>query len=425
MVNESRVVHRHKQTVIALMTVLFLFLLTIDGLIIYNQRSVLLNQAHKQAQNELELLGMLVSEALIKGDYATVEVFLNGWGNQRKNLIEATIVLDNGFELARYVRVVSDAVQEKHYREINYAKDRKIHITLLENMSVIHKLLWDLSIKLVLATLLLVTLLGISIWKVLKLIAIKPLEQEITEHKKTEIKLREHAAELKTINKELETFSYSVSHDLRTPLRAIDGFSQILQKDYIEALDSQANDCLDRIRQGAQHMSVLIDKLLHLSRISRRDLEMHLVDISTVAHELIANYKELDVNRVVDFVIEPDLSAYGDKVLLTQMLDNLLGNAWKYTSKTDKAKIELGQSVIAGKLTFFVKDNGAGFNMKYIDKLFGVFQRLHVDSEFEGTGVGLAIVKRIIVRHEGTVWAESEESKGCTIFFTLPDKNIK
>lgn len=424
MVKESRKIHRHKQTVIALMTVLFLFLLTIDGLIIYNQRNVLLTQAHKQVQNELELLGMLVTEALIKGDYATVEVFLNSWGNQRKDLIEATIKLDNGFELARYSHTIPDVVQEKYQREISYAKDRKIYITLLEDMSVIHQLLWSLSAKLVLATLLLVILLGASIWKLLKLLAIKPLEQEISEHKKTEKKLREYAAELKSINSELETFSYSVSHDLRTPLRAIDGYSQILQEDYIQALDNTAKDYLGRIRQGAQHMSTLIDKLLQLSRITRRDVEAHTVDISAVANMLIAKYRELDADRDVDVVIDPDLIAYGDEILLTQMLDNLLGNAWKYTAKTDKAKIEVRQSVIDGKLTFFVKDNGVGFDKQYIGKLFGVFQRLHADSEFEGTGVGLAIVKRIIMRHEGTVWAESEENKGCTLFFTLPDRVI-
>ena len=425
MTEATALARRHRRTILALMAILFFFLLIIDGLIIFNQRNILLTQAHKQVRHELDLLGMLVSEALIKGDYATVEIFVAGWGNQRKNLINASVVLDNGFVLAQFTRTTPDAIPEKYQHDIPYGNERKISIEITENMSDIYALLWVLTVKLTMASFLMVVLLGVIVWKVLKVIAIAPLEHEVYEHEQTAIKLQDYATDLKSGNSELESFSYSVSHDLRAPLRAIDGFSQLLQEDYAHAFDDRANDYLHRIRLGAQRMSILIDDMLQLSRISRRNMIKHPVNLSILAQEAIVKYQALDPHRQVEIQIDPDMIVYGDKFLLTQMLDNLISNAWKYTSKTKHAEIHIGETITDDNKVFFVKDNGVGFDMRYVDKLFGVFQRLHSNDQFEGTGVGLATVKRIILRHEGTVWAESEEGKGSTFYFTLPNGHQK
>lgn len=417
----SELSRRHRRTIVALMAVLLLFLLTMDGLILANQRSVLLVQTHKQVQHELELLGMLVSEALIKEDYATVEVFVSGWANNRKDVIKASVVLDNGFVLAEFSRIAENPVIEQYQRKVTYGNDRSILVKISEDISEVHHLLMILTVKLLVASFLLVLLLGIILWKVLKATAIIPLEREISEHEQTAIRLRDYAADLQSVNNELESFSYSVSHDLRAPLRAIDGFSLVLKEDYADAFDDTAHDYLHRIRLGAQRMSKLIDDMLQLSRISRHEIDKHPVDLSALAAETIAKYRALDPNRSVEVSIDPDMCAYGDRFLLAQMLDNLINNAWKYTSTTPNAKIQIGKTNIDGKLVYYVKDNGVGFEMKYIDKLFGVFQRLHSNEQFEGSGVGLATVKRIISRHDGNVWAESEVGKGSTFYFTLPN----
>jgi PAS domain S-box-containing protein len=225
--------------------------------------------------------------------------------------------------------------------------------------------------------------------------------------------------ELTAVNKELEAFSFSVSHDLRAPLRSIDGFSQALLEDYSTTLDTEGLDYLERIRAAAQRMGHLIDALLELSRVTRRELKRQSVDLSALAEEVMHDLQQIEPERKVDCSIQGGMQARGDKQLLHIVLANLLGNAWKYTGKQTEAQIKFGCKTENDETVYFVEDNGAGFNMAYAKKLFGAFQRMHRSDEFPGTGVGLATVSRIINKHGGRIWAQSEPGKGSTFFFTL------
>ena len=225
--------------------------------------------------------------------------------------------------------------------------------------------------------------------------------------------------ELKATNKELESFSYSVAHDLRAPLRATLGFSTALLEDYRPILPLDAQKMLDHVADASQKMGELIDGLLGLSRIARNEMTLELVNLSILAQEVVQTLQQGDAERKVRVVIEPEIMAWGDPRLLQIVLANLIGNAWKFTSKKEEAKIEFGKTEKNGHDVFFVRDNGAGFDMKYSEKLFGTFQRLHSEAEFEGTGIGLATVQRIIHRHHGKIWAESKPNLETTFFFQL------
>ncbi|MDD5701341.1 MAG: response regulator [Dehalococcoidales bacterium] len=243
--------------------------------------------------------------------------------------------------------------------------------------------------------------------------------RDITDRKQAEESLRHYTRELEAINKELESFSYTVSHDLRAPLRSIDGFSNILLEDYSDKLDVQGKDYLERICNSSKVMSRLIEDILTLSRITRTAIETRKVNLSLLAEEAAADLKRAQPERKADFKITPGIEVQGDRNLLKLALENLLENAFKFTGKREGALIEFGIKAEGKDSIYFVRDNGAGFNMDYAEKLFQPFQRLHSTSEFPGTGVGLATVQRIINRHGGKVWAEGENGKGATFYFTL------
>lgn len=226
-------------------------------------------------------------------------------------------------------------------------------------------------------------------------------------------------SELQDANRELEAFSYSVSHDLRAPLRAMDGFSQALAEDYGHTLDATGRDYLERVRNGARNMGLLIDDLLKLSRITRASLQPADVNLTAMAREIAANLRNSEPHRDVRIDIAEGLHCQGDPGLVRIVLENLLGNAWKYTSKTPQACISFDTESHAGETVYRVRDNGAGFDMKFAGNLFGAFQRLHQKAEFEGSGIGLATVARIVHRHRGRVWAEAEPRKGACFNFTL------
>ncbi len=234
-----------------------------------------------------------------------------------------------------------------------------------------------------------------------------------------EQRVKERTAELEATNRELESFSYSVSHDLRAPLRGVDGFSKILLQKYGEVLDTQGRHYLERIRSGTQRMGALIDDILRLSRLARAELRWMPVDLAVLAREVTEELQRTSPARRVELVVAEPLRTVGDRQLLRVVLENLLGNAWKFTGKNEEARVELGSEMLDGERRFFVRDDGAGFDMTYADKLFGPFQRLHDAEEFEGTGVGLATVQRIVLRHGGRVWAEGAPGHGATFWFTL------
>ena len=232
--------------------------------------------------------------------------------------------------------------------------------------------------------------------------------------------LQRREIELAVVNDELEAFNYSVSHDLRAPLRTIDGFSQALLEDYEDKLDDEGKDYLGRTRAASQRMGVLIDDLLNLSRVTRGELRHDDVDLSEIARKAVLELQEGDsTGREVTFVINDGAVTMGDPNLLRAVLDNLIGSAWKFTGNHETANIEFGVTEVEGKPAFFVRDDGAGFDMECADNLFGAFQRLHGMAEFSGTGIGLATVQRIIHRHGGRVWAEGKVEQGATFYFTL------
>ncbi len=242
------------------------------------------------------------------------------------------------------------------------------------------------------------------------------LEQRIDERTR---ELEAANNELRNKNRELESFSYSISHDLRAPLRHLNGFSRILKEEYVALLDTQGQDYLDRISAASNHMGKLIDDLLDLSRISRSALKRQHVDLAEMARHVAVMLQESEPERRATFTIADGITVFADRTLAYMIVQNLLSNSWKFTAGRDPAMIEFARCMIAGEEVIYVRDNGVGFDMKYAEKLFGAFQRLH-GNEFDGTGIGLATVQRIVQMHGGRVWGEGEVGKGATIYFTLP-----
>jgi signal transduction histidine kinase len=235
-----------------------------------------------------------------------------------------------------------------------------------------------------------------------------------------ELRVQERTARLEALNKELEAFSYSVSHDLRAPLRSIEGFSRALLEDCSEMLDDTGKGYLDRVCKATQHMGMLIDELLKLSRVTRTELHDQPVDLSGMVREIAADYERHNPGRSVESMVRDGVSGKGDPSLIRIAVGNLIDNAWKFTGRQAHGRIEFGSFEKDGETVYYLRDDGAGFDKAYADKLFGTFQRLHTAEEFPGTGIGLATVRRIIARHGGRVWAEGDVGKGATFYFTLP-----
>jgi signal transduction histidine kinase len=236
-----------------------------------------------------------------------------------------------------------------------------------------------------------------------------------------EKRVRERTAQLEAANKELESFSYSVSHDLRAPLRAIDGFSQALLDDFPKNVSAEANRYLLRIQSSTQRMGQLIEDLLNLARVSRGTLSRRQVDLTSLARQVVIDLQQREPDRSVEVSIWDGMSADADPRLLRAALENLIGNAWKFTSKTAAPRIEVGALRDGHQVTYFVRDNGAGFDMVYANKLFGAFQRLHAANDYTGTGIGLVTVQRIVHRHGGRIWADAQVGNGAVFYFTLPE----
>lgn len=247
--------------------------------------------------------------------------------------------------------------------------------------------------------------------------------RDISDRKRAEKALASAKEAAESASREFEAFSYSVAHDLRAPLRGIDGFSQVLLDDYGERLDQEGTRYLAKVRESAQHMGRLIDSLLMLARVTQSDLRREPVDLSDLARGVSERLHNAQPQRHADVLIAEGLMAKGDGRLLEIVIENLLGNAWKFTGKQEHARVEFGCEQQVGQMAFFVRDNGAGFDQAYASKLFGVFQRLHAAKEFEGIGIGLATVQRIIRRHGGRIWAEGEVDRGATFHFTLEERN--
>jgi PAS domain S-box-containing protein len=254
-----------------------------------------------------------------------------------------------------------------------------------------------------------------------KLVGASMAARDMSDWKRAQAEILRAREAAEEANRELEAFNYSVAHDLRTPLRGIDGFCQVLLEDYGKTLDVVGQHHLQRVRDAAQHMGRLIDSLLELSRVARGGLRIQRVDLSDLARTTAERLRESQPDRVVEFVIGDGFIEKGDSALLGAAIENLLSNAWKFTRNKPSARIQFGSIQEGGRTVYFVRDNGVGFDMAFASKLFGVFQRLHASSEFEGTGIGLATVQRIVHRHGGRVWAEGKVGEAACFHFTLGD----
>jgi len=261
--------------------------------------------------------------------------------------------------------------------------------------------------------------LSLASWQRGSEIAFTAIIRDVTERKRVDETLRRHTAQVEAANAELDAFAYSVSHDLRAPLRGIDGFSQALLEDYADRLDDAGKNYLTRVRSASQRMATLIDDLLNLSRVTRSEMHVGPLDLSALATGIAEDLQKRAPARRVEVAIAPGLHVRADPGLMRVVLQNLIENAWKFTGKRTAARIEVGSVPHDGRPAYFVKDNGAGFDMTYVGKLFGAFQRLHGAQEFDGTGIGLATVQRVIHRHGGRVWAEGAVDDGATFYFTL------
>jgi|HubBroStandDraft_1064217.scaffolds.fasta_scaffold04595_8 light-regulated signal transduction histidine kinase (bacteriophytochrome) len=247
------------------------------------------------------------------------------------------------------------------------------------------------------------------------------LRHEVAERTRAEAALRRANAATAAANKELEAFSYSVAHDLRAPLRSIDGFSQALVEDCADNLPAEGRTYIGHLRESAQHMARLIDGLLSLSRLGRTEISRSRMDLVPIVRAIFARFRREQPGRSVELIVPAEVIAIADVRMMEVLFENLLENAWKFTSKRPHARIEFGQVLRDGHLVCYFRDNGAGFDMEYAGKLFAVFQRLHTTSEFEGTGIGLANVERIVHRHGGRIWGEGEVDRGATFYFTLEE----
>ncbi len=258
------------------------------------------------------------------------------------------------------------------------------------------------------------------------------LEQKVAErtgeiqelNERLELKVAERTAELQAANKEMETFSYTVSHDLRAPLRHMKSFSDRVLTKYFDLLDEEGKDLLQRINRSGERMETLIEALLTFSKVTRGEMQCESVDLSSICRSIARELKKTNPDRRVEFAIPKGLMVEGDQRLLRLVMENLLGNAWKFTKCRENARIELGSEIRDGKRAIFVRDNGAGFDMAWASKLFCVFERLHPASEYPGTGIGLATVQRIIQRHGGCIWGEGEVGKGATFYFSMMQKTM-
>lgn len=310
-----------------------------------------------------------------------------------------------------------DAIRAKHADFQQASRERLSQRTARSQATVQATLFFTIAITILLGGLL--SLFGRKQLRLLSESYDQSLEslRQARDHLEAEVTKR--TQELMNANAELESFSYTVSHDLRAPLRGIDGFSQALVEDYSDRLDEPARDYLAFIREGVQKMGLLIDNLLRLSRLSRAEINRRPCDMAVFATRIVKRLAFQESHRRVEFRNIEDGRVMADPVLLEAVLENLVGNAWKFSSQREVAKIEFGKELQNGRTVYFIRDNGAGFDNRYSSKLFEAFQRLHSNEEFKGTGVGLVTVKRILTRHGGEIWAESEVDKGATFFFTI------
>lgn len=409
----------NRRALIIFVVVLALIVSATGFVIAAQQKEYMRRESQAQLATELAMLGELAVDPLLRSDYAAVGRLIGAWVKQHDYPMNIAAVTPSGFVLfAAHNNLRIEFPLTTEY-PVQFNGRKLMTLRAVADVSAqelgVSKIAYDAA----LTAGVLVLFTGWLLWVILQRTAIRPLEQEIVLRERQENELQQRGAELEAAVHELEAFSYSASHDLRTPLRAIDGYCQALTEDYAALLDETAREYLARTRAAAQRMGVLIDDLLALARVTRHELSLDEVNLSAAAHDCADRLARAEPGRQVTVNITEGLIARADARLMAIALDNLIGNAWKYTAHTLAAKIEFGCEQRDGPPVFFVRDNGIGFDMQYVDKLFCPFQRLH-GADYPGTGIGLATVERILQRHGGRVWAEARPGLGATFFFTLP-----
>jgi signal transduction histidine kinase len=389
------------------------------GLLALQQRQIMKEHALREFDNDIDALGELAADALIRSDYASVERMLEHWSELHPEVILIKATTPSGFELAHFERPAGTTATVSRRKEVEFEGRRLVTFEFVKADTTLGVRITLLSFQFFAGAIIFVSLMGWLLWLTLQRTALRPLENEIRRREQIEFELRHRTLELETANKELDAFCYSISHDLRAPLRAIDGFSRVLAEDYRDKLDAVGQSHLQRVCTATQRLGVLIDDLLSLSRYALQELVPHDVDLSALAQQFVAQRRAAEPARQVTFNIAPNLHARGDRQLLSVVMQNLLANAWKFSSGKAPALIEFGTMERDNQQVFYVRDNGAGFDMQYAAKLFGAFQRMHKQTEFAGNGIGLALVQRILNRHGGSIRAEAVLGQGATFYFTL------
>ena len=376
-----------------------------DDLRIENQNSV----------HELRLIASFITNTLRAGRYQELEYLLREWGETNPDIVQLQLVAGNGFVLALYQRPGTSGQELALKSPISYSYRGQATLHLRADLAPVHQRHDRLVAQL---AAIFAVFSGLLFLLAREIVVRRQAEAQLHQlNTNLEFRVAERTASLEAANRELEAFSYSVSHDLRAPLRSIDGFGLALLEDYGQVLEGEGKVYLQRLRANTQRMGELIDAMILLSRVARAEMKLDTVDLSALAEEVAAGLA--DPENPVEFVAEKNIVAQADPRLLKMALENLLGNAWKYSAKVARPQIAFGMREIDGKPAYFIRDNGAGFDMAYADKLFGAFQRLHAEVDFPGTGIGLATVRRIVQRHGGQVWAESAPGAGATFYFTL------
>lgn len=409
----------NRRALILFIVMMVVIIITVEIVVFVFQRHHLTRNAQKEIREQLELVGQLVADSLLRSDYATVDSILGRWAGMNSDVAHITAKMPNGFVLADIERPHAEAKTVATEHVVQFGENQTVH--LRAEIDLTRRQHQFLTIVLYASTITVssIVLLGWVMWWTLKRTAIKPLEAQLREREQRELDLMRRSAELQVALGELESFSYSVSHDLRGPLRAIDGYTHMISEDDGRALSDEGRANLARARAAAQRMGNLIDDLLKLARMSRVKMTHVPVDLGKMARDCTESLEREYPARNVSVTIAEVPTARGDPGLLAAALENLLENAWKYTSRTPNARIEFNaQHDEHGRPVYYVRDNGAGFDMKYVDHLFQPFQRLH-GTEFPGSGIGLATVARIVRRHGGRVWAEGDPGQGATFYFTL------
>ena len=409
----------NRWALISVSLVLAVFLIVVDMLMIAEERDYLLETAKRHVEDELDLMGELLTEVMIRNDYGSVEQYIPQWSKPRQDVIMVSVVSPNGFEVARFQRDTNSQYPYQLKKTVYYLDKPILDLEIQWDFGAIHSHIQNRIVKLISMSVVAVVLLGLLLWQVLKRTAIFPLQRYIEEREVFEARLEDHARELAMHVDELESYSYSIAHDLRAPVRSVTSFSQVLLLDVENKLAPQEINTLQRIIAAGKYMAQLIDDILALAKITRDHMVVKPLNLTSMAQSSVNQLRELEPHRDCVVIVHPELSASGDPRLIQLLLDNLLGNAWKYTGKIREARIEFGVVANGEGKTFYVKDNVVGFDMQYAGKLFQPFQRLHSREEFEGTGVGLATARRIVNRHGGKIWVESEPDKGTTFYFTL------